>query len=78
MQLSLSTAWSSLIAFPDGTASKLPYAQKIATHLAGRADRNSFRVLSSTHPLFSDAVSRALHWWWLSLTRLNRPPSGLS
>jgi periplasmic protein TonB len=26
----------------------------------GRADRNTFRVLSSTHPLFSDAVSRAL------------------
>jgi N-acyl-D-aspartate/D-glutamate deacylase len=29
--------WSSLIAFPYGTASKLPYADKIATHLAGRA-----------------------------------------
>jgi len=26
----------------------------------GRADRNTFRVLSSTHPLFTDAVSRAL------------------
>jgi len=26
----------------------------------GRADRNSFRVMSSTHPLFADAVSRAL------------------
>jgi protein TonB len=26
----------------------------------GRADRSTFRVLSSTHPLFSDAVSRAL------------------
>ena len=26
----------------------------------GRADRSTFRVLSSTHPLFTDAVSRAL------------------
>jgi TonB family protein len=26
----------------------------------GRADRNTFHVLSSTHPLFTDAVSRAL------------------
>ena len=26
----------------------------------GRADRNTFRVLSSTHPLFTDAVSRAM------------------
>jgi protein TonB len=26
----------------------------------GSADRNTFRVLSSTHPLFTDAVSRAL------------------
>lgn len=29
--------WSTLIAYPEGTAAKLPYRDKIATHLAGRA-----------------------------------------
>ena len=49
--------------YPDMLRSAGKEGQVIAQFVVnekGRADRNTFRVLSSTHPLFSDAVSRAL------------------
>jgi TonB family protein len=49
--------------YPDFLRSSGTQGQVIAQFVvneAGRADPNTFRVVSSTHKLFSDAVSRAL------------------
>lgn len=49
--------------YPDMLRSSGTEGEVIAQFIVnekGRADRKSFRVLSSTHPLFSAAVSRAL------------------
>jgi TonB family protein len=49
--------------YPDMLRSSGTEGQVIAQFVVnekGRADRKTFRVVSSTHPLFADAVSRAL------------------
>ena len=49
--------------YPDMLRSSGTEGQVIAQFVVnekGRADRKTFHVVSSTHPLFSDAVSRAL------------------
>jgi protein TonB len=49
--------------YPDMLRSSGTEGQVIAQFIVnekGRADRKSFKVVSSTHPQFSDAVSRAL------------------
>jgi len=49
--------------YPETLRSSGTEGQVIAQFIVnekGRADRESFKVVSSTHPLFTDAVKRAL------------------